>query len=70
MRLVELMPRLLEDCRKPEMVPQADARAVFASMTYADIWEDAKVKESVFYIRASKSLRIPDGWRSLLPTSL
>ena len=70
MRLVEMMPRFLEDCCKPPMVPEADARTAFAGMSYTDMWEDAKVKESVFYIRASKSLRIPDGWRSLLPTVL
>lgn len=64
------MPRLIEDCQVPECPPEADAKAIFRSMEYDDMWDDADLRSCIHYLRGSTSLRIPAGWRELLPTSI
>lgn len=45
-------------------------KVLFDKMAYQDVWEDAKVKDCIFYARSSKLLDIPMEWRDSLPQEL
>ena len=70
MRLVEIFPRLLEDCRVAKPEPERDAKEIFGSMEYQDNWDDADLRSCVLYIRGSWKIRIPNDWRPLLPARI
>ena len=67
LKVADLMPHLLEDCQVPESPPEANGKEIFQSMKYDDLWEDASLSECCVYVRGSKKLQIPPGWRELLP---
>ena len=70
MRLVQMFPRLLEDCRVAKTEPERDAKEIFSSMVYLDNWDDADLRSCILYVRGSWNLRIPDDWRHLLPVRI
>lgn len=70
MKIAEIMPKLLRDCRRKEAPPEADGQVVFRNMSFDDMWDDAELKSCIVYLRGSRNLRIPEGWREILPTSI
>ena len=70
MKLVEIFPRLLEDCRALGPLPAtaSDAKEIFSAMDFSDNWSDANLRACISYIRGSWNMKIPEDWRSLLPT--
>ena len=71
LRMVRLRQRL--HLAKPgRAAPPAnlDAKELFASDSFADIWEDARMPEVLAYLKGNKSLEIPPEWRGLLPTAI
>ena len=36
----------------------------------SDWWDDCDLKDVIVYCRGSKLLKIPDGWRALIPTEI
>lgn len=70
MAVLELIPRLMEDCRPLSCPESADAKTIFANMAYHDLCRDANLKSAIVYARGSRSLQIPEGWRELLPNQL
>ena len=43
---------------------------LFSELTYSDMWSDASLLELIKYLRGSKYLRIPQEWRSHIPSHL
>jgi len=41
---------------------------VVAQLEFGDLWPDAQLEQTIRYLRGSKSLRIPEQWRSVLQT--
>ncbi|CAE7484592.1 unnamed protein product [Symbiodinium sp. CCMP2592] len=72
LRLVELHDQVLATKRGMPQLPEevASAMDTFSQMDYDDLWEDANLVECVRYVRGGTSLRIPEAFRPLLPTSL
>lgn len=70
MKINELMPSLLSDCRRPWCSPEANACEIFNMLEIGDVWPDADLRASVAYIRGSRNLRIPPEWREFLPKFL
>ena len=56
------MPKL------PEVVPTA--AEVFSSLSFDDMWAEAKMAEVCHYLRSGKHLRIPSDFLGLLPEKL
>ena len=66
------MPRLLEKCLQPSREACESGRDIFASLAFDlendfEMCRDADLRESIFYLRGGKGLRIPAEWRPLLP---
>ena len=71
MRVVQIFPHLLASCEvTPECPEGTNGKTIFRNMDYGDSWQDADLRSSILYIRGSYSLKIPDGWRELLPTKI
>ena len=70
MKIVEIFPRLLKDCKPVECPPDANGATIFESMEYGDMCSDADIRTCILYIRGSYSLQIPPSWRKLLPTHI
>ena len=44
---------------------------MFREATFDDLWcECGDIRDVLVYARGSKRLRIPEGWREVLPTEL
>ena len=48
------------------MDPLLTDRQVFESMPLGDVWEDASVASTYFYLRKGKYLVIPDSWQATI----
>lgn len=70
MKIVEIFPRLLKDCKPVECPPDANGATIFESMEYGDMCSDADIRSCILYIRGSYSIQIPTSWRKLLPTHI
>lgn len=72
LRLVELHDQVLASQKGTPQLPEevSSAMDTFCSMAYDDMWEDACMSDCIRYIRGGTSLRIPEVFRPLLPTSL
>ena len=70
MKIVEIFPRLLTDCKPVECPPDANGPTIFESMEYGDMCSDADLRTCILYIRGSYRLQIPSRWRQLLPTHI
>ena len=51
-------------------MPMGDLRDVIGSMGYDDNWSDANLLDAFAYVRNSRLLRIPEDFRSIVPSSL
>ena len=47
-----------------------DLRELYRQTEWGDLWDDAFMRSVILYLRGSKKLRIPEGWRELLPHTL
>ena len=70
MKIVEIFPRLLKDCKPVECPPDANGETIFESMEYGDMCPDADLRSCILYIRGSVRLQIPPSWRKHLPTHI
>ena len=48
----------------------SDVKDLYAQLPWADGWDDADLRDVIFYLRGSKLLTIPADWRPLLPSEL
>ena len=55
-------------CCTGQVDMESDLREMYKALPWGDTWDDAHMRLVIFYIRGSKQLRIPDSWRSVLPT--
>ena len=71
LKLLRVAPRLRDALgRKPVVPPEIDAKAVFQSCVFDDLWEDAKLPQCLEYLKGNSQLQIPQAWRPFLPTEL
>ena len=70
MKIVEIFPRLLKDCKPVECPPDANGETIFESMEYGDMCPDADLRSCILYIRGSVRLQIPPSLRKHLPTHI
>lgn len=43
---------------------------VFESVSFADVWEDARMIDVVQYLKGNRGLKLPAEWQSVIPDSL
>ena len=71
LRMLRLLPQLQKAKASMQPVPSdLDAKTVFASSTFADLWSDAQMEDCIRYVRGNRSLAIPEEWRAMLPDAL
>ena len=72
--LASVMPDLMVEGRKqlfPVWLEGDCPKAIFSNMSFRAYFEDhGNLKPVVQYLRGSKRLCIPEGWRDLLPTEI
>ena len=69
LRVQRLLPRLCKGgSGRPILGPDLDAPRLFAQMAEED-WAEADVMASVKYIRGSKTLNVPERWKSIFPNT-
>ncbi len=44
-----------------------DLVQLYLAYPEGDAWVDSDIQEALYYVRASKKLRLPDIWREVLP---
>ena len=54
----------------PEILATLDAKALFASMSFTDMWNDGGLTDVALYLRGNRHLAIPPEWRPHLPSEL
>ena len=54
----------------PAELAKFDPKVAFASLKFDDLWSDAGMPELLVWLRGNKALRVPDEWRSFLPSVL
>jgi uncharacterized protein YjlB len=72
---VELLPELRTNGEGRPLLTEAaakslNAKEIFQSMEWSDLWEDANMFEVIHYLRGNTHLEIPADWRSAIPTEL
>ena len=55
---------------KPEVDEKTPLVELFASLSYDDMWDDAALRDCIYYTRGSHLLEIPGQWRPVLPNSI
>ena len=71
LKLLRVTPRLRGGLAKQRATPpEIDAKAVFQSCAFDDLWEDAKLPQCLEYLKGNINLQIPEAWRPFLPREL
>ena len=71
LRMLRLRHRLYKAKSPLQQPPDGlDARELFSSAVFEDVWADAQMPECLAYIKGNTSLAIPTEWRDLLPKAL
>ncbi len=75
MKFVRMLPALRtggggQPILDKKSVAALDAKAIFESMKFDDLWEDAEMVEVLQYLKGNSGLEIPEEWKNVLPTKL
>lgn len=70
MRAAKLIPKLIAEPKPAKEMNHACAKNLFQQLPMGDCWDDAMLFDVAMYLRGSKSLKIPEDWRPVLPTEL
>lgn len=69
--ILRLRPTLLAAAPKcPAVDEKTPLVELFASLSYDDMWDDAALRDCIYYTRGSHVLEIPGQWRPVLPNSI
>lgn len=49
---------------------QTSLHELYAQYPWGDLWVDAQIEDTLAYVRGSKLLLLPSGWRRALPKML
>ena len=56
--------------RSAKVMSSSPTPQIFKAMEWADVWDDADLRSCIAYARASKSLKLSDDWRAVLPGAI